>query len=479
MRPFTKGINRRLCLGCFRRGIMDLFGSRKMNRQLASFLPDSAARLPRGRRAVGLERLEAYLPVLGEYAHTRSYTAPESGGVSGLSPYLRSRLLLEEEVVRAAIGAGSGAGPRKFIDELAWRTYWKGWMEMRPRVWIRYRREVERLLAELDNGARERYRQIVSGESPFDCMNSWTRELVNTGYLHNHVRMWYASIWIFTLRLPWELGADFFLRHLLDGDPASNTLSWRWIAGLHTSGKHYLARSANIRKYTHGQFDPSGLSGDSRQPDFTPEPAAPLPSLEPLSGALLPSLSSSPCGLLVTGDDLVPEIGALAQCPFSSIALFHANEADSELRLCETVRAFRAEAASDCADRLASHWGGELVRIGHDDELAFRAKASPGSYVSRPTPMRIYCGSVDAWTTAVRHWAVREHLNAVRVLQPPVGPMRERMARLRVELRRAGVRLIEHRREWDDIHWPHCVKGYFAFRKGLPDRLRQFGMEWG
>jgi deoxyribodipyrimidine photo-lyase len=65
------------------------------------------------------------------------------------------------------------------------------------------------------------------------------QELVETGYLHNHARMWFASIWIFTLRLPWELGADFFLRHLLDGDAASNTLSWRWVAGLHTKGKHY------------------------------------------------------------------------------------------------------------------------------------------------------------------------------------------------------------------------------------------------
>ena len=62
--------------------------------------------------------------------------------------------------------------------------------------------------------------------------------------------MWFASIWIHTLELQWELGADFFLKHLLDGDPASNTLSWRWVAGIHTKGKNYIARKSNIEKYS-------------------------------------------------------------------------------------------------------------------------------------------------------------------------------------------------------------------------------------
>jgi deoxyribodipyrimidine photo-lyase len=67
--------------------------------------------------------------------------------------------------------------------------------------------------------------------------------------------MWFASIWIFTLGLPWRIGADFFYRHLLDGDAASNTLSWRWVAGLHTRGKAYAAESWNIEKFTGGRFN--------------------------------------------------------------------------------------------------------------------------------------------------------------------------------------------------------------------------------
>tara|TARA_Y100001936_G_scaffold67307_1_gene66269 strand:- start:3319 stop:4020 length:702 start_codon:yes stop_codon:yes gene_type:complete len=66
--------------------------------------------------------------------------------------------------------------------------------------------------------------------------------------------MWFASIWIFTLNLPWQLGAEFFMRHLYDGDAASNTLGWRWVAGIQTKGKHYLAKEWNIEKFTEGRF---------------------------------------------------------------------------------------------------------------------------------------------------------------------------------------------------------------------------------
>ena len=66
--------------------------------------------------------------------------------------------------------------------------------------------------------------------------------------------MLFASIWIFTLKLPWQKGAEFFMRHLYDGDAASNTLSWRWVAGIQTKGKNYLAKSWNISKFTNGKY---------------------------------------------------------------------------------------------------------------------------------------------------------------------------------------------------------------------------------
>ena len=67
--------------------------------------------------------------------------------------------------------------------------------------------------------------------------------------------MWFASIWTFTLNLPWELGAELFMKHLFDGDSASNTLGWRWVAGIQTKGKHYLASEWNIKKFSNNRFD--------------------------------------------------------------------------------------------------------------------------------------------------------------------------------------------------------------------------------
>ena len=96
---------------------------------------------------------------------------------------------------------------------------------------------------------------MIEARSGIPAMDAWTSELIETGYLHNHARMWYASIWIHTLKLPWTLGAEFFLRNLLDGDVASNTLSWRWVAGLHTVGKFYLAQKSNICKFTAGRLE--------------------------------------------------------------------------------------------------------------------------------------------------------------------------------------------------------------------------------
>ena len=111
-------------------------------------------------------------------------------------------------------------------------------MEGRKKVWEDYNKKLAFLKDDVNfKSLKKDYSKAVNGNSGIDCFDSWVNELVTTGYLHNHSRMWFASIWIFTLNLPWELGADFFYKNLLDADPASNTLSWRWVAGLQTEGK--------------------------------------------------------------------------------------------------------------------------------------------------------------------------------------------------------------------------------------------------
>ena len=216
-------------------------------------------------RAAGLERLKTFLPSAGNnYAALRNYDLGQNNhtNVSLLSPYIRHRSLTEIEVLKSVFCYHSKKSSEKFVQEVFWRTYWKGWLEMRPAVWAAYQSKLNRLGDDLktQSGFRKSWENACQGETGIECFDSWAKELFDTGYLHNHARMWFASIWIHTLKLPWELGADFFLRNLLDGDPASNTLGWRWVGGAQTIGKTYLASTQNIQKYTKDRFSPTNLS---------------------------------------------------------------------------------------------------------------------------------------------------------------------------------------------------------------------------
>ncbi|AOL93887.1 FAD-binding domain-containing protein [Porphyrobacter sp. LM 6] len=225
-------------------------------------------------RAAALARLARFLPAAGRhYAETRNADdgprAEGRGNVSQLSPWLHGGLIGEREVLEAVLGQHSPRAAEKFIAEVFWRIYFKGYLEQRPAIWDDYRAGRDAALAALERnaGLRTAYAQATEGRTGIAAFDVWAKELVETGYLHNHARMWFASIWIFTLKLDWRLGADFFLRHLMDGDAASNTLSWRWVAGLHTKGKHYLAREDNIARYTAGRPEGAltavGLAGNA------------------------------------------------------------------------------------------------------------------------------------------------------------------------------------------------------------------------
>jgi len=137
----------------------------------------------------------------------------------------------------------------KFVEEIFWRVYWKGWMENRPKVWQNFISEKN-----LDYD-HELYESAINGNTELDFFNSWVLELKQYNYLHNHTRMWFASTWIFNLGLPWQLGAKFFFKYLFDGDSASNLLSWRWVGGLQTKGKQYLFSSSNLRKFSNNRFN--------------------------------------------------------------------------------------------------------------------------------------------------------------------------------------------------------------------------------
>ncbi|MDP5102893.1 MAG: DNA photolyase [Erythrobacter sp.] len=223
----------------------------------------TSAITPAPTRAAALARLAEFLPAAGRrYAETRNQDdGPHQhgayGNVSQLSPWLHAGVIGEADVIEAVLGAHGPRAAEKFIAEVFWRIYFKGYLEQRPAIWVDYCKGRDGAFAAVERnaGIRTAYGEATEGRTGIEAFDVWARELVATGYLHNHARMWFASIWIFTLKLDWRLGADFFLRHLMDGDAASNTLSWRWVAGLHTKGKHYMARADNIARYTAGRPD--------------------------------------------------------------------------------------------------------------------------------------------------------------------------------------------------------------------------------
>tara|TARA_B100000963_G_scaffold349926_1_gene359534 strand:- start:390 stop:1532 length:1143 start_codon:yes stop_codon:yes gene_type:complete len=207
-------------------------------------------------RAKAIDKLDNFVEnYLSDYSKLRNFDfGPEKrSNISCLSPYITHGIINEEEVIKKSLSKFSFSKNEKFIQEVLWRTYWKGWLELRPNVWTDYLIELKKIKNDYNND--KNYQNAIEGKTNIECFNQWVLELKENNYLHNHTRMWFASIWIFTLNLPWQLGAEFFMHHLYDGDPASNTLGWRWVAGIQTNGKHYLASEWNIKKFTNNRFN--------------------------------------------------------------------------------------------------------------------------------------------------------------------------------------------------------------------------------
>ena len=209
----------------------------------------------KGSRTEAVKELNQFIENnLLEYSKLRNFDfGPQKrNNTSCLSPYVTHGLINEVEIINKSLNKFSFAKNEKFIQEVLWRVYWKGWLELRPNVWTDYLKDLKNIKENFKDN--KDYLNAIESKTDIECFNEWVDELKKFNYLHNHTRMWFASIWIFTLNLPWQLGAEFFMKHLFDGDAASNTLGWRWVAGIQTQGKNYLATEWNIKKFTNNRF---------------------------------------------------------------------------------------------------------------------------------------------------------------------------------------------------------------------------------
>ncbi|WP_231739342.1 FAD-binding domain-containing protein [Novosphingobium sp. FSW06-99] len=386
-------------------------------------------------RDAALARLDEFVPRAGPaYAGGRNHDhgPGRHDAVSRLSAALARRTLTEAEVLSPVV-ALHASGADAFVREVFWRGYFRGWIEARPVIWQGWLGALDRIDARLaqDDALAARHLAAVRGATGIACFDHWMHELAQTGYLHNWARMQVASIWIFTLGLPWELGARHFLDHLVDADAASNTLSWRWVAGLHTPGKAYLADATRIARMTAGRFVPIGLAAHARIPDAPPHPPAAPPRQPTAIAEGVPTLlwiTPADCSL-----EREPALAALL---------------------------VRAVAIIDPDGAAAGH-GAQADRIALDDALA-RAAAR-----WRVPACRV--AGIEALA------ALAEEIGARQVVtgRIGVGPGMGTLIAARGALRRAGIALAEHVRAWDRAVWPHATRGFFALRDHIPHVLAE------
>ena len=297
-------------------------------------------------RAKAIDKLNSFVELnLTDYSKLRNFDFGPSkrSNISCLSPYITHGVISELEVIDKSLKKFSFAKNEKFIQEVLWRVYWKGWLELRPNVWSDYLIELEENRNDFKHN--QNYQDAIEGKTNIDCFNQWIIELKENNYLHNHTRMWFASIWIFTLELPWQLGAEFFMKHLYDGDAASNTLGWRWVAGVQTQGKHYLASEWNINKFTNNRFQNIKLN-ENASPMFSNK-TYPLNKKDFLNSEIVEDKT-----LLIFENNMSFEFSDFREHKFKKTLLISNSNENRIIKLSEKVLDFKANLLEDQKTRL-------------------------------------------------------------------------------------------------------------------------------
>ena len=373
-------------------------------------------------RKTALKNLDKFIESnLSEYSRLRNFDfGPDKrDNVSCLSPFVTHGVLNEIEIIKKSLAKFSFSKNEKFIQEVLWRTYWKGWLELRPNVWTDYLVSLSSIREKfVDN---KEYLNAIEGNTNIECFNEWVKELREKNYLHNHTRMWFASIWIFTLDLPWQLGAEFFMQHLYDGDAASNTLGWRWVAGVQTQGKHYLASEWNIKKFTNNRFNKIKLNENA-----PPKVSEKTYSIVKQNFANPQDIGQN--NLLVFENNLSLENTDFKDNKFKKVYLVSNNNENRSIKLSEKVIKFKSHLTKDQEQRLKDQ--------------------------------SIDCEIIDV--SEVKR--IGENIIS---LYPTVGENLD-------YLNSNNIKLNFLYRKLDQFSWQYCNKGFFNFKNYIPKIISKF-----
>ena len=373
-------------------------------------------------RAKAVDQLNNFIEQnLTDYSKLRNFDFGPSNrsNISCLSPYITHGIINELEVIDKSLKKFSFAKNEKFIQEVLWRVYWKGWLELRPNVWTDYLNELKKIREEFIDNAD--YKNAIEGSTNIECFNEWVNELKENNYLHNHARMWFASIWVFTLELPWQLGAEFFMNHLYDGDSASNTLGWRWVAGIQTQGKNYLASEWNINKFTNNRFKNIKLN----------ENAKPISS-DKMYSVINKSFKNSEIfedkTLLIFENNMAFEFSDFKEDKFKKIFLV-LNNTNRTIELSEKVLKFKANLLEDQKIRLEEK-------------------------------------SINCETININD--LKNITEEVYALYPTVGENLDFIQNNQLR----NIKFLY--RKLDQFSWQYCNKGFFNFKNYIPKIIANF-----
>ena len=372
-------------------------------------------------RAKAVDKLNHFIENnLSAYSKLRNFDfGPDNrSNISCLSPYISHGIINELEVIDKSLKKFSFAKNEKFIQEVLWRVYWKGWLELRPNVWSDYLMELNNLRDQFKSN--QNYLDAIEGKTDLECFNQWVNELKENNYLHNHTRMWFASIWIFTLELPWQLGAEFFMKHLYDGDAASNTLGWRWVAGIQTQGKHYLASEWNIKKFTNNRFKNIKLNENA------------FPKISEKSYSLVKKEFNNPRNideknLLVFENNLSFEITDFKENKFEKIYIISNKNENRCIKLSEKLVKFKSLLIEDQKQRLKDR--------------------------------SINCEVIDI--------SEIKNIENYYSLYPTVGENLDYLSS-------NNLKLNFLYRDLDQLAWQFCNKGFFNFKNYIPKIISSF-----